>query len=199
MAVDVARHPRHRLPGLAAGDRARPARGPDGEAVRGLELRSLPGGGRPGPGHPVRGHDTQPPGESPASVAGPRLVTGPGADACRDAARHARPVERRSASQGPAGRDAAGTDDAARAAAGRGGPAGSALSQSPYIATRRLATPRPDLPIPPPHQQEMRPWQQHEWQQYQQEGPDLPVYPPYADQGDPGDPAYPAPPGAEGS
>jgi hypothetical protein len=71
--------------------------------------------------------------------------------------------------------------------------------QPPSIATRRLATPRPDLLIPPSHQQEMRPWQQHEWQQYQQEAPHLPVYPPYADQDDPGDPAYPAQPGAEGS
>lgn len=73
----------------------------------------------------------------------------------------------------------------------------------PYIATRRLATPRPDLPIPPPHQQEMRPWQQQEWQQHQQEAPDPTVYPPYAsypdDPGNPANPAYPAHPGAEGS
>jgi DMSO/TMAO reductase YedYZ heme-binding membrane subunit len=41
--------------------------------------------------------------------------------------------------------------------------------QPPYIATRRLATPRPDLPIPPSHQQEMRPWQQREWQEQQQD------------------------------
>ena len=73
-AVDVARHPRHRLRGLAAVDRARPARGPDGETLRGLELRSMPGGGRSRPGHPVRGHHPQPPGESPASVARLRLV-----------------------------------------------------------------------------------------------------------------------------
>jgi hypothetical protein len=75
-------------------------------------------------------------------------------------------------------------------------------SQPPYIATRRLATPRPDLPIPPPHQQEMRPWQQQEWQQHQQDYPE-PVYPPYAaypdDPDDPDDSAYPAHPGAEGS
>jgi DMSO/TMAO reductase YedYZ heme-binding membrane subunit len=52
------------------------------------------------------------------------------------------------------------------------GPAGRAQGpnpQAPYIATRRLATPRPDLPIPPPHQQEMRPWQQREWQEQQQD------------------------------
>ncbi len=72
----------------------------------------------------------------------------------------------------------------------------------PYITTRRLATPRPDLPIPQPHQQEMRPWQQQEWQQQQQDmtpweqhlvsqEPDPPEYPP--------DPAYPTYPGAEGS
>jgi DMSO/TMAO reductase YedYZ heme-binding membrane subunit len=42
-------------------------------------------------------------------------------------------------------------------------------SQPPYISTRRLATPRPDLPIPPSHQQEMRPWQQREWQEQQQD------------------------------
>jgi DMSO/TMAO reductase YedYZ heme-binding membrane subunit len=41
--------------------------------------------------------------------------------------------------------------------------------QPPAIATRRLATPRPDLPIPQPHQQEMRPWQQREWQEQQQD------------------------------
>ncbi len=41
--------------------------------------------------------------------------------------------------------------------------------QPPPIATRRLATPRPDLPIPQPHQQEMRPWQQREWQEQQQD------------------------------
>ena len=75
-----------------------------------------------------------------------------------------------------------------------------ASPQPPYLATRRLATPRPDLPIPPPHQQEMRAWQQQEWQQHQQEAPDLPVYPMYAwYPDDPGDPAYPALPGAEES
>jgi DMSO/TMAO reductase YedYZ heme-binding membrane subunit len=42
-------------------------------------------------------------------------------------------------------------------------------NQPPSIATRRLATPRPDLPIPPSHQQEMRPWQQREWQEQQQD------------------------------
>jgi hypothetical protein len=71
--------------------------------------------------------------------------------------------------------------------------------QPPYIATRRLATPRPDLPIPPSHQQEMRPWQQQEWQQHQPEYSDPGVYPytPYTDDLDnPADPAYP---GAEGS
>ncbi len=41
--------------------------------------------------------------------------------------------------------------------------------QPPSIATRRLATPRPDLPIPQSHQQEMRPWQQREWQEQQQD------------------------------
>jgi hypothetical protein len=72
--------------------------------------------------------------------------------------------------------------------------------QPPYLATRRLATPRPDLPIPPPHQQEMRAWQQQEWQQHQQEAPDLPVYPTYVSYpDDPGDPAYSAYPGAEES
>jgi DMSO/TMAO reductase YedYZ heme-binding membrane subunit len=84
--------------------------------------------------------------------------------------------------------------------------------QPPYIATRRLATPRPDLPIPPPHQQEMRPWQQHEWQQHQQDmtpwqqqewqqhdrqqhQAQLPQPEPEY----PSHPAYPAYPGAEGS
>jgi DMSO/TMAO reductase YedYZ heme-binding membrane subunit len=118
---------------------------------------------------------------------------------------------------GPAGR-ASGPAGRAPDPAGRApGP----NAQPPYIATRRLATPRPDLPIPPSHQQEMRPWQQQEWQQQQQdvtpwqqqeweqngwqqapEAPELepPEYPP-----DPGYPAYPtypaypAHPGAEGS
>jgi DMSO/TMAO reductase YedYZ heme-binding membrane subunit len=86
--------------------------------------------------------------------------------------------------------------------------------QAPYIATRRLATPRPDLPISPSHQQEMRPWQQQEWQQQQQDvtpwqqqeweqsgwqqaqapEPEAAEYPP-----DPDYPAYPAYPGTEGS
>ena len=91
--------------------------------------------------------------------------------------------------------------------------------QPPYIATRRIATPRPDLPIPQPHQQEMRPWQQREWQQQQQDvtpwqqqeweqqeweqqaapaaqTPELepPEYPSY-----PSHPTYPAYPGGEGS
>jgi len=96
-------------------------------------------------------------------------------------------------------------------------------AQPPYIATRRLATPRPDLPIPPSHQQEMRPWQQQEWQQQQQdvtpwqqeewdqngwqqgqepeplelEPPEYPPDPGYP--GYPTYPAYPAHPGAEGS
>ncbi len=80
--------------------------------------------------------------------------------------------------------------------------------QPPYIATRRLATPRPDLPIPQPHQQEMRPWQQQEWQQQQQEmtpyeqyqaapPPDPSEYP--ADPAYPAYPAYPGYPGPEGS
>jgi hypothetical protein len=74
----------------------------------------------------------------------------------------------------------------------------------PYIATRRLATPRPDLPIPQPHRQEMRPWQQQEWQQQQQDmppweqhqahGPEPAEYPP-----DSAYPAHPGYPGAEGS
>jgi DMSO/TMAO reductase YedYZ heme-binding membrane subunit len=96
-------------------------------------------------------------------------------------------------------------------------------AQPPSIATRRLATPRPDLPIPQPHQQEMRPWQQREWQEQQQdvtpwqqqeweqhewqqdqaapalesepeEYPEYPEYPPNPDY-----PVYPAYPGAEGS
>jgi DMSO/TMAO reductase YedYZ heme-binding membrane subunit len=108
------------------------------------------------------------------------------------------------------------------------GPAGRAPGpnpQAPYIATRRLATPRPDLPIPPSHQQEMRPWQQREWQQQQQEvtpwqqqeweqngwqqhqaqaleppEPEPAEYPSHPDYPDyPAYPAYPAHPGAEGS
>jgi DMSO/TMAO reductase YedYZ heme-binding membrane subunit len=98
--------------------------------------------------------------------------------------------------------------------------------QAPYISTRRLATPRPDLPIPPSHQQEMRPWQQREWQEQQQDvtpwqqqeweqngwqqqhqaqaleppEPEPPEYPSHPDYPDyPGYPAYPAHPGAEGS
>jgi hypothetical protein len=93
-------------------------------------------------------------------------------------------------------------------------------NQPPSIATRRLATPRPDLPIPQSHQQEMRPWQQREWQEQQQdvtpwqqqeweqnewqqhqaiepgqaEYSEYPEYPP-----DPDYPVYPAYPGAEGS
>jgi hypothetical protein len=104
------------------------------------------------------------------------------------------------------------------------GPSGRAQGpnpQPPYIATRRLATPRPDLPIPPPHQQEMRPWQQREWQEQQQdvtpwpqqeweqngwqqqaqalepaepEPPEYPSHPDYPDYS-----AYPAYPGTEGS
>jgi len=107
------------------------------------------------------------------------------------------------------------------------GPAGRAPDpnpQPPYIATRRLATPRPDLPISPSHQQEMRPWQQQEWQQQQQdvtpwqqeeweqngweqqagapeppeiEPPEYPSHPGYPAY--PTYPAYPAHPGAEGS
>lgn len=70
---------------------------------------------------------------------------------------------------------------------------------SPYIATRRLATPRPDLPIPPSHQQEMRPWQQQEWQQHQQEYPEPLSYPYTSYPDDPDYPADPAYPGAEES
>jgi DMSO/TMAO reductase YedYZ heme-binding membrane subunit len=94
--------------------------------------------------------------------------------------------------------------------------------QPPSIATRRIATPRPDLPIPQPHQQEMRPWQQREWQEQQQDvtpwqqeeweqhewqqqaAPALEAgqveywdYP--EDPSQPDYPAYPAYPGAEGS
>jgi len=122
---------------------------------------------------------------------------------------------------GPAGQA---YDPAARAQ----GPAARAQGpnpQPPYISTRRLATPRPDLPIPPSHQQEMRPWQQREWQEQQQdatpwqqeeweqngwqqhqaevpEPPELepPEYPSHPDYpAYPGYPAYPAHPGAEGS
>jgi DMSO/TMAO reductase YedYZ heme-binding membrane subunit len=94
--------------------------------------------------------------------------------------------------------------------------------QPPSIATRRLATPRPDLPIPPPHQQEMRPWQQREWQEQQQEvapwqqqewqqhewqqqaapalEPGQVEYWDYPEEeSEPDYPAYPAYPGAEGS
>jgi DMSO/TMAO reductase YedYZ heme-binding membrane subunit len=94
--------------------------------------------------------------------------------------------------------------------------------QPPSIATRRLATPRPDLPIPQPHQQEMRPWQQREWQEQQQDvtpwqqqeweqhewqqqaapalEPEQVEYWDYPEeQSEPDYPAYPACPGAEGS
>jgi hypothetical protein len=123
----------------------------------------------------------------------------------------------------PAAADRSAT--ASRAAAGRaaatGRPAGP-NAQPPPIATRRLATPRPDLPIPQPHQQEMRPWQQREWQEQQQdvtpwqhqeweqhewqqhqaaqpepEPEDYPEYPEYPSH--PDYPVYPAYPGAEGS
>jgi DMSO/TMAO reductase YedYZ heme-binding membrane subunit len=93
-------------------------------------------------------------------------------------------------------------------------------NQPPPIATRRLATPRPDLPIPQSHQQEMRPWQQREWQEQQQDvtpwqqqeweqhewqqhqaapalEPEQAEYPEYPS--DPDYPVYPAYPGAEGS
>jgi DMSO/TMAO reductase YedYZ heme-binding membrane subunit len=96
-------------------------------------------------------------------------------------------------------------------------------NQPPPIATRRLATPRPDLPIPQSHQQEMRPWQQREWQEQQQdvtpwqqqeweqhewqqhqaapalepEQAEYLEYPEYPS--DPDYPVYPAYPGAEGS
>jgi DMSO/TMAO reductase YedYZ heme-binding membrane subunit len=135
---------------------------------------------------------------------------------------------------GPASR-APGAAGRAPGPAGRApGPAGRAPDpasrapdpnpQPPYIATRRLATPRPDLPISPSHQQEMRPWQQQEWQQQQQdvtpwqqeeweqngweqqagapEPPEIepPEYPPHPDYpAYPTYPAYPAHPGAEGS
>jgi hypothetical protein len=110
---------------------------------------------------------------------------------------------------------------AAGRAAATGRPAGP-NAQPPPIATRRLATPRPDLPIPQPHQQEMRPWQQREWQEQQQdvtpwqqqeweqhewqqhqaaqpepEPEDYPEYPEYPSH--PDYPVYPAYPGAEGS
>ena len=94
--------------------------------------------------------------------------------------------------------------------------------QPPSIATRRLATPRPDLPIPQPHQQEMRPWQQREWQEQQQDvtpwqqeeweqhewqqqaapalEPGQVEYWDYPEEpSEPDYPAYPAYPGAEGS
>jgi len=94
--------------------------------------------------------------------------------------------------------------------------------QPPSIATRRLATPRPDLPIPQSHQQEMRPWQQREWQEQQQDvtpwqqhewqqhewqqqaapalEPGQVEYWDYPEEEEPSDyPAYPAYPGAEGS
>jgi DMSO/TMAO reductase YedYZ heme-binding membrane subunit len=67
---------------------------------------------------------------------------------------------------------AAGRSAAAAAAAGRRAAVNHQPPQPPTppsIATRRLATPRPDLPIPQPHQQEMRPWQQREWQEQQQD------------------------------
>jgi DMSO/TMAO reductase YedYZ heme-binding membrane subunit len=94
--------------------------------------------------------------------------------------------------------------------------------QPPAIATRRLATPRPDLPIPQSHQQEMRPWQQREWQEQQQDvtpwqqqeweqhewqqqlaapalEPEQVEYWDYPEEeSQPDYPAYPAYPGAEG-
>ena len=93
-------------------------------------------------------------------------------------------------------------------------------NQPPSIATRRLATPRPDLPIPQSHQQEMRPWQQREWQEQQQDvtpwqqqeweqnewqqhqaiEPGQAEYSEYSEYpSDPDYPVYPAYPGAEGS
>jgi DMSO/TMAO reductase YedYZ heme-binding membrane subunit len=92
-------------------------------------------------------------------------------------------------------------------------------NQPPSIATRRLATPRPDLPIPQGHQQEMRPWQQREWQEQQQDAapwqqqeweqqdwqqhqaiePGQVEYQDYPEYPDPDYPVYPAYPGAEGS
>jgi DMSO/TMAO reductase YedYZ heme-binding membrane subunit len=93
-------------------------------------------------------------------------------------------------------------------------------NQPPSIATRRLATPRPDLPIPQSHQQEMRPWQQREWQEQQQDvtpwqqqeweqnewpqhqaiEPGQAEYMEYSEYpSDPDYPVYPAYPGAEGS
>jgi DMSO/TMAO reductase YedYZ heme-binding membrane subunit len=123
----------------------------------------------------------------------------------------------------PAAADRSAT--ASRAAAGRAAATGRPAApnaQPPPIATRRLATPRPDLPIPQPHQQEMRPWQQREWQEQQQdvtpwqqqeweqhewqqhqaaqpepEPEDYPEYPEYPSH--PDYPVYPAYPGAEGS
>ena len=93
-------------------------------------------------------------------------------------------------------------------------------NQPPSIATRRLATPRPDLPIPQSHQQEMRPWQQREWQEQQQDvtpwqqqeweqnewqqhqaiEPGQAEYTEYSEYpSDPDYPVYPAYPSAEGS
>jgi hypothetical protein len=152
-----------------------------------------------------------PRGAMPQARSMPRaLPTGPGAQA-----------------QGPAGRAQGPAARAQGPAARAQGPAGGAQGpnpQPPYIATRRLATPRPDLPIPPSHQQEMRPWQQREWQEHQQdvtpwqqqeweqngwqhqaqapEPPELepPEYPSHPDYpAYPSYPAYPAHPGAEGS
>jgi hypothetical protein len=69
-----------------------------------------------------------------------------------------------------------------------------APSQPQYIAARRLATPRPDLPIPPEHQQELQQGMEHwERQQRQRYQPPGPSYPP----DDPGYPSYPVLPGQE--
>jgi DMSO/TMAO reductase YedYZ heme-binding membrane subunit len=84
---------------------------------------------------------------------------------------------------------------AAGSPAPAGGPA-AGYSQGPYIAARRLATPRPDLPIPEEHLQQQRTGQ------WQQPAPQPPAYqPPPGYPGYPGDAAYPddpAYPGAEG-
>jgi hypothetical protein len=69
-------------------------------------------------------------------------------------------------------------------------------SQPQYIAARRLATPRPDLPIPPEHQQELQQGMEHwERQQRQRYQPPGPSYPP----DDPGYAPYPDESGQEGS
>jgi len=91
---------RHRLPVLAAGPAARPARRAAGQAVRGLELRRLPGRRRAGPDHAVRGHHPDPGHRRAAGARPARLRAVFGARGARPAHRLACPARQHRRARG---------------------------------------------------------------------------------------------------